>query len=95
MEKAEDVMKIIKLNGRYVLGREGFIHGLEFPSGETVILSRVERKLREMLGNGWGRYSFQSSYHHQWGSCRNYKSFRTYVGVRDEAVLTAILLSLT
>ena len=88
-------MKIIKLNGRYVLGREGFIHGLEFASGETVTLSRVERKLREMLGNGWGRYSWQTSPHHQWGSWHNHKNYRTYVGVRDEAIITAILLSLT
>ena len=85
-------MKIIKLNNRFALGREGFTYGLEFASGDTVKLSRVERKLREMLGNGWGRYSWQTSYHHNWGSWRNHKNYRTYIGVRDEAVLTALML---
>lgn len=87
-------MKVIKLNGRYVLGREGFTHGLEFGGGESVLLAKVERKLQEMCGWGWGRYSWQSSYHHMWGSYRNHKNFRTYVGVRDEAVLTALMLSI-
>jgi hypothetical protein len=87
-------MKIIKLNQRFVLGREGFTHGLEFASRESVLLSQVERKLQEMLGWGWGRYSWQHSSCHKWGSYRNHKNFRTYVGVRDEAILTALMLSI-
>ena len=87
-------MKFIKLNSRYVLGREGFTHGLEFTSKELVNQTQVEVKLREMLGAGWSRYSWQHSSCHSWGSWRNEKNFRTYVGVRDEAVLTALMLSI-
>jgi hypothetical protein len=88
------MMKIIKLDQRYVLGKEGFVHALQFKrrnDKSTAIVSALER----MHGPGWLWYrSWDEESGFAWGSYRDPRRSRTtfYVAVKNEADLVAAIL---
>ncbi len=87
-------MKIIKLNNRYKLGKEGFAYGLRFPSSYNKKAMAIERKLHEIYGSGWTGSKWFNSRNSEWGYFLNAKSREYYIGVREESMLTMILLGL-
>ena len=89
-------MKIIKLDQRYVLGKEGFVHALQFKRRNDKSASIVSA-LERMYGPGWLWYRFRDQDQDSnfiWGSYRNPRRDRTtfYVGVKNEADLVAAIL---
>ena len=88
------MMKVIKLDQRYALGKEGFRHALRFKyrnEKSSAIVSALER----MHGPGWLWYrSWDEGSGFAWGSYRDPRRGRPtfYVGVKNEADLLAAIL---
>jgi hypothetical protein len=81
-------MKVIKLDGRHRLYKEGFTHAFRFNSWNDEAL-KVERVLSSKLGSQWAHWPKWKSH---WG--KSTASGRPYwLGVREEKVITQVLLS--
>lgn len=93
-------MEIVKLNKRYILGREGYTHALRFTIHTDPYYkkkTKVIRLLEQLYGHG--TYIFGSKmYQDEYASWATYTYHRSaggaqyYVGVKEESMLTAVLL---
>ena len=89
------MMKVIKLDQRYVLGREGFRHALRFRYRNEKSLAIV-KALERMHGPGWLWFShWDEGSEFAWGSYRDPRRGRPtfYVGVKNEADLLVAILT--
>lgn len=93
-------MEIVKLNNRYLLGREGYTHALRFTIHTDPYYkkkTKVIRLLEQLYGNG--TYLFGTRFYRgdtsTWATYTYHRSAggtQYYVGVKDESMLTAVLL---
>ena len=91
-------MKVIKLDGRHVLGRYGFTHAFRFDR-ENKQSDAVKKALYQIHGedvspwNIWWHYNNQSA---PWGYYRAPRKINQpyWIGVKKESAITAVLLIL-
>jgi hypothetical protein len=87
-------MKIIKLDRRYVLGKEGFVHALRFRRRDEKSAA-IANALESMHGTGWLWYRpWNDESNYAWGSYRDPRRDRPtyYIGVKNESDLVAAIL---
>lgn len=97
-------MKILKLNKRYLLGREGFSHALVFTMHNDKYLKKkavVEKLLHDMYGQGAFYYKPGHAYYdrHERPKWAKYTQTRNtagvmqwFIGLKEESMLSVILL---
>ena len=83
-------MRIVKLDNRHRLYKEGFTHAFRF-SGWTDKCRAVESTLSNKYGVSWNNTKCWGSY---WGKPSRSGSRIIWIGVRNEALLSQVLLSL-
>jgi hypothetical protein len=84
-------MKVIKLNGRYSMYREGYKHALRWDEGYSREVGPYERAMQEMYGGS--RYSTGNSWRAAYGSSRSKAGVTPYyIYLRDESMLMMLLL---
>jgi len=83
-------MKVIKLDNRHRLYKEGFTHAFRFQGWEQDY-SKVESTLSQKYGVSWNNQKCWGTY---WGK-QSVTGDRVYwIGLRSEALVTQTLLSL-
>lgn len=96
-------MQIIKLNRRYMLGREGFSHAVVFTANGDPYLKKkavVEKILYDMYGDGKFYYNSSRTLYgkesHKWAKYTQVRNatgiMQWFIGVKEESMLSAILL---
>jgi hypothetical protein len=84
-------MKVIKLDRRHRLHRLGFAHAFKFDNygAESAKITEIERTLYEIAGDNGER----NSWFWHWSRYKRETTVRPYyIGVRDETMITQILL---
>lgn len=87
-------VRIVNLNNRYKLGKDGFKIGLHFKSPQAYNACR--HYLSSKYDSGWSRWSRVSTPEEcRWGFYTNTPRSDYWIGIRDEATLTMILLGVS
>ena len=91
IRNAKNKMKIIKLNGRFSMYREGYKHALRWNEGYCREVVPYEQAMQEMYGGS--RYTTGNSWRSAYGSSRRKAGVTPfYIYLRDESMLTMLLL---
>ena len=91
IRNTKNKMKIIKLNGRFSMYREGYKHALRWNEGYCREVAPYEQAMQEMYG-GSG-YTTGNSWRSAYGSSRSKAGVTPfYIYLRDESMLTMLLL---
>jgi hypothetical protein len=83
-------MRIVKLDRRHRLGKQGFTHAFRF-EGYDPNLSTIEQALAKKYGWSWNNEKCWGSY---WGKRSANGTRICWIGFRDEKLITQTLLSL-
>ena len=84
-------MKIIKLNKRFSMGREGYTHALRWVEGYSRYVVPYEQAMQEMYGGS--RYTTGNPWRSAYGSSRSKAGITPYyIYLKDESMLTMLLL---
>ena len=91
IRNANNKMKIIKLNGRFSMYREGYKHALRWNEGYCREVVPYEQAMQEMYGGS--RYTTGNSWRAAYGSSRSKAGVTPYyIYLRDESMLMMLLL---
>jgi hypothetical protein len=82
-------MKVVKLDNRHRLYKEGFTHAFRFTSWSDEA-RKIERVLSNKLGS---QYAHWPKWKSHWGKAVPMGGRPYWLGVREEKVITQVLLS--
>jgi hypothetical protein len=83
-------MKVVKLDRRHRLGKQGFTHAFRFEGYESSVVD-IEKNLSTKYGYSWNNEKCWGSY---WGKKSVNGSRLYWIGFRNEQLVTQTLLSL-
>ena len=84
-------MKIIKLDKRFSMYKEGYTHAMRWSRWEPGIINPYEEAMRKMYGENW--YTKGNSWTIQFGNKSKSSEFTPYfIYVKSESMLTMLLL---
>ena len=91
IRNTKNKMKVIKLNGRFSMYREGYTYALRWVEGYSRGVVPYEKAMQEMYGGS--RYTTGNSWRAAYGSSRSSAGVTPYyIYLRDESMLTMLLL---
>jgi hypothetical protein len=84
-------MKVVKLNRRHRLGKQGFTHAFRFDGWEPEMMT-IENSLTRKYGLSWNNEKCWGSFYGKKSKVSGNRVF--WIGVRNETLITQTLLSL-